>query len=60
MPQHKQTARPRARVKDDAEIASLIIKLRWIGMDDEAERMCGELAKERSNTAIVVSQCETD
>ncbi len=44
------------------ELIKLIRKLRWIGMDDEAERLQTELTRRHTAIAdsVVTMTCETD
>ncbi len=44
------------------ELVKLIRKLRWIGMDDEAERLQTELTRRHTAIAdsVVTMTCETD
>jgi hypothetical protein len=44
------------------ELIKLICKLRWIGMEDEAERLMQELTRRRAaaDDSVVAAQGETD
>lgn len=42
------------------QLRLLILKLRWIGLDDEAEKRTAELIRFDSNTEIIVELPETD
>jgi hypothetical protein len=44
------------------ELAKLISKLRWIGMEEEAERLLGELAERRTSADdhVFATTGETD
>ena len=44
------------------ELIRLICKLRWIGMEDEAERLMQELTRRRAaaDDSVVANQGETD
>ncbi len=42
------------------ELRKLIQKLRWVGLDEEADRLCAKLARESVGAEIVVEPAETD
>lgn len=59
----QQTSVPVAEPESSAnELVKLIRKLRWIGMDDEAERLQQKLAAQRTeaNDTVVARSGETD
>lgn len=61
---HEQQNPPEASAEQRAsnELVKLIRKLRWVGMEDEAERVQGELALRRVPAAnsVVAATRETD
>jgi hypothetical protein len=58
----RQTSDASAQHTSSDELIKLICKLRWIGMEDEAERLMKELTRRRSaaDDSVVAAPAETD
>jgi hypothetical protein len=58
----RRTSDVTAQQTSSDELIKLICKLRWIGMEDEAEPLMRELSRRRSsaNDSVVAAHAETD
>jgi hypothetical protein len=55
-----QQPRRAARSLPPNQLRHLILKLRWMGMEEEAEKVTAELVRVNANTEIVIAVSETD
>jgi hypothetical protein len=59
MPQSRFGAALRPPAETD-ELRKLVLKLRWIGMESEAEILSNHLAKTAPADCVFVAPCDTD
>jgi len=59
MPQSQIGAALRPPAKPD-ELRKLVLKLRWIGMESEADMLSDHLARTAPADCVLVAPCETD
>lgn len=59
MPQSKFGAALRPPADPD-ELRKLVLKLRWIGMESEAEILCDHLARTAPADCVLIAPCDTD
>ena len=60
MKSQQQQLRAAAPSLPPDRLLHLILKLRWIGMDDEADKLSVQLGRLQSNAEIVIGTPETD
>ena len=58
--EQEKLSHPQGERRTSSELAKLIRKLRWIGLDDEAEPLQAELTRRAATDSVVAMSGETD
>jgi hypothetical protein len=60
IPSRRRESRPEIEQPTASELAERIRKLRWMGMEDEARKLQGELSRVEKGDCVLAAPRETD